>query len=56
MFWLEKRAKFCEEKCPVCKKAREGNKIAKWFVKNIDRKICPFCRAYEKVNNKKAHK
>ena len=29
--------------------------MAYWFVKNIDRKICPFCRAYEREFGKPAY-
>jgi hypothetical protein len=46
---------FCEERCPICKSARRGNRVARWFVKNIDRKICPMCRNYEKQTGRKAY-
>jgi hypothetical protein len=52
---LSERARFCAEECPICKSARKGNRTAKWFVKNIDRHICPFCKAYEKETGKKAY-
>jgi hypothetical protein len=42
--------------CPVCKYARKKQKgIVYWFVKKVESKICPFCRAYEKVYNRKPH-
>ena len=48
-------AKKCVE-CPVCSKARKNQKgIAFWFVKTIEGGLCPYCKAYEKVNGKKAH-
>ncbi len=41
--------------CPVCKSARQHQKgAAYWLVKNVDRHICPFCRAYERVYGKAA--
>ena len=42
--------------CQVCKHARKKQKgLAFWFVKKIESRICPFCRAYEKVYGRKAH-
>ncbi len=52
---LIKKANFCREKCPVCARARKGNRLAKIFVKYVDRKICPYCKAYERVYGKKAY-
>ncbi|OKY78414.1 MAG: hypothetical protein BTN85_0905 [Candidatus Methanohalarchaeum thermophilum] len=52
---LKKKADFCKDKCPVCNRAREGKKISKFFVKHIDRKVCPMCKAYEEVYGKKAY-
>ena len=46
---------FCRDDCPICKSARKGNKQAKWFVKNVDRKVCPMCKAYEKETGKLAY-
>jgi hypothetical protein len=52
---LKERAKKCLE-CPVCVKAREKQKgLAYWFVKLIDRTICPYCKAFEKVFNQRAY-
>ena len=48
-------AKQCLE-CPVCKNARINQRgFAFWFVKFIERGICPACKAYEKVYGRKAH-
>ena len=50
-----KNARGCLE-CPLCRRAREKQKgIAFWFVKFLERGICPQCRAYEKVYGRKAH-
>lgn len=49
------RAKGCLN-CPVCTRARKKQKgLAYWFVKVVERGLCPQCRAYEKVYGKKAH-
>jgi hypothetical protein len=29
--------------------------LAYWLVRNVENRICPFCRAYEKVYGRKAH-
>ena len=50
-----KLAKQCLE-CFLCKWAREKQKgLAFWFVKKLESGICPACKAYEKVYNRKAH-
>ncbi|HDP26233.1 MAG TPA: hypothetical protein ENN34_12435 [Deltaproteobacteria bacterium] len=42
--------------CPVCTHARKKqNGMAYTFVKSIEGRLCPFCRAYEKVHGRKAH-
>ncbi len=42
--------------CPVCSHARKSQKgMAFQFVKSVGGGICPFCRAYERVNGRKAH-
>ena len=48
-------AKVCES-CPVCRSAR-GNQqgLANRFVRGVEEKVCPFCRAYERVHGRKAH-
>ena len=48
-------AAVCEH-CPVCRHARKTQQgIAFQLVKNVEEGICPFCRAYERVNGRKAH-
>ena len=48
-------AKVCEF-CPVCLHARYHQKGMVFdFVKNVEKDICPFCMAYERVHGKKAH-
>ncbi|MGD9872706.1 MAG: hypothetical protein AB7T27_00410 [Kiritimatiellia bacterium] len=43
-------------KCPVCRHARKTQRgLAFWFVKHVENKLCPQCRAYEKVYGRKAH-
>jgi hypothetical protein len=50
-----KKARWCLG-CPVCKHARKRQKgLLFWFVKNLEGKIRPFCKAYEKVYGRKAH-
>ena len=50
-----KRAAGCLD-CPVCKRARAKQKgFCYWFVKKIEGRVCPNCRAYEKVYGRKAH-
>jgi len=47
-------AKVCVN-CPVCRHARKTQKgAAYWLTKNIDSKICPFCKAYERVYDRPA--
>lgn len=49
------RAQVCEE-CPVCSRAREKQRgLAYWFVKKVERRLCPYCRAYERVYGLKAY-
>jgi hypothetical protein len=48
-------ARVCEL-CPVCRQARRSQKGAAFdIVKKIEASLCPFCRAYERVNGRKAH-
>jgi uncharacterized protein CbrC (UPF0167 family) len=48
-------AEFCV-KCLFCRRARKQQRgTAFWLVKKIESKICPFCRAYERVYGRKAH-
>jgi RNA polymerase subunit RPABC4/transcription elongation factor Spt4 len=49
-------ARFCAEVCPVCRRARAKQRgVAFWFVKNVDRKVCPMCKAYERATGKLAY-
>ena len=42
--------------CPVCRGARrKPNGVAAKFVRTVETKICPFCRAYERFYGRKAH-
>lgn len=48
-------AEFCLN-CPVCRRARRQQRgAAFWLVKRIEARLCPFCRAYERVYGRKAH-
>jgi hypothetical protein len=43
------------EQCPVCRCARRNQRgLAFWVVKTFE-DLCPFCRAYENVHQKKSH-
>lgn len=52
---LDRRlAKMCTS-CPACRHARKKHKgIIHWFVTKVENRVCPACRAYEKVYGKKA--
>lgn len=42
--------------CPLCKHARKKQRgIAYWFVKHVETKICPNCKAYERIYGRKAY-
>ena len=48
-------AKVCVS-CPVCRRARQQQKGSAFqLVKQVETKVCPFCRAYERVYGRKAH-
>jgi hypothetical protein len=48
-------AGFCVN-CLVCRRARgRQSGTAFWLVKKIEARMCPFCRAYERVYGRKAH-
>lgn len=48
-------ARRCVE-CPVCTRARRRQRgLAYWFVRRIEASVCPYCRAYERVYDRKAH-
>lgn len=42
--------------CTPCKHARQKQRgVIFWFVKKVETRLCPFCRAYEKVYGRKPH-
>ena len=42
--------------CPVCRRARRSQRgVAFEVVRKIGGRVCPFCRAYERVFGRKAH-
>jgi hypothetical protein len=42
-------AKVCQH-CPLCRRARkEQAGAAWWIVSRVERRLCPFCRAYKRV-------
>jgi hypothetical protein len=52
---LQKMADFCKNSCPVCVRARKKGKGLLYMMVKLERKLCPFCRAYEKVYGKPAY-
>jgi hypothetical protein len=49
------QARICAN-CPVCRRARHRQRgFAFWFVKRVEARLCPFCRAYERVYGRPAH-
>jgi hypothetical protein len=48
-------AKVCLN-CPVCRRARKKqNGAAFWLTSRVEGRLCPFCRAYERVYGRKSH-
>jgi len=42
--------------CPVCRYGRKRQKgLVFWFLQRIEGRVCPFCRAFERVTGQKAH-
>ena len=42
--------------CPVCRHARKRQHgFAFWLVKRVEARLCPFCRAYERIYGRPAH-
>ena len=42
--------------CPACNIARKKQQgVAYNLVKTVEIRVCPFCRAYERVQGRKAH-
>jgi hypothetical protein len=50
------RAKFCKDTCPICRYARKKGHGLLFQLVKLERKLCPFCRAYEKVYRKPAYR
>jgi len=49
------RAQMCID-CPACRRAAvKQHGLVYLFVKFLEKGICPYCRAYEKVYGRKAH-
>jgi hypothetical protein len=48
-------ARICAN-CLVCRRARRRQRgFAFWLVKRVESRLCPFCRAYERVHGRPAH-
>lgn len=45
---LERGARFCLEKCPLCVKGRKKGKGVLFSLLKVEARICPYCRDYEK--------
>lgn len=42
--------------CPVCRHARRHQRgPAFWITSKVETRLCPFCKAYERVYGRKAH-
>lgn len=53
--WDRVLAGVCEN-CPVCRRARQQPAgLACQLVSKVERHLCPFCRAYERVHGRPAH-
>jgi hypothetical protein len=52
---VSKGAKFCKDTCPWCRRARIKGGVARWSVKNLERKYCLMCRAYEREYGRPAY-
>lgn len=44
-----KFAEFCKDKCFMCKRGREKGSGIIFGLLKLEAKVCPMCRAYEKV-------
>ena len=49
---LSETAAYCRDKCPICSRAKRGNKAMK-VLASVDRLFCPHCKAYERETGKK---
>jgi hypothetical protein len=44
------------QRCPACRHARKRQRgLFFQLVRRVESKLCPFCRAYERVYGRKAH-
>jgi hypothetical protein len=44
------------QRCPACRHARRRQRgILFQLVRRVESRLCPFCRAYERVYARKAH-
>ncbi|MCE5313920.1 MAG: hypothetical protein ABFD49_02555 [Armatimonadota bacterium] len=51
---LKAKAKTCLE-CPICRRARKNQRgLAYLFVRLVERKGCPSCKAFEEVTGQRA--
>ena len=42
--------------CPVCRRARKTQRgLLYLLVRAVEGRVCPYCRAYERVYGRKAH-
>jgi hypothetical protein len=48
-------AKICSN-CLLCRRARQKQRgAAYWLTRTVESRVCPFCRAFERVYGRKAH-
>jgi hypothetical protein len=48
-------AKVCLN-CLLCRRARRRQKgFSFWLTRTVESRLCPFCRAFERVYGRKAH-
>jgi len=55
---ISKRQKWMAQRClqcTLCKYARKKQKGMLYTIAKLESRICPFCRAYEKVYGKKSY-
>ena len=43
------KARFCKDKYPVCVKARNKGRGILYQLVRLERHVCPYCRAYERM-------
>jgi hypothetical protein len=49
---LSEKAIECRDKCPICSRAKRGNRLCK-AIASVSRLVCPNCKAYERESGKK---